>query len=244
MTLCMAMRVPDELPAPERRSHALVELVDETFRALVLSRRFSCVAAKSAIRQQNYRLGVYGPMECAGSATALARDLERFVAEQDSFKQGFRTFVASFDDATPRNEVEFEEALWQVLQRLHEIDHPRHAWDRTVSSDPSDPTFSYSFGGSAFFIVGLHPTSTRFARRFAWPTLVFNLHEQFEELRRDGKYERMQGVIRARDVELQGFVHPNLADFGERSEARQYSGRVTDDEWKCPFAPHPKKADE
>jgi hypothetical protein len=34
---------------------------------------------------------------------------------------------------------------------------------------------------------------------------------------------------------LQGSLNPNLADFGEQSEARQYSGRATEADWVCPF---------
>ena len=42
-------------------------------------------------------------------------------------------------------------------------------------------------------------------------------------------------LVRERDIALQGSANPNLADFGERSEARQYSGRVTEPAWRCPF---------
>jgi FPC/CPF motif-containing protein YcgG len=87
----------------------------------------------------------------------------------------------------------------------------------------------------AFFVVGLHPASSRFARRFAWPTLVFNAHHQFERLRSEGGYARMQEVIRARERKLQGTLNPNLGDFGVRSEARQYSGRPVQEGWRCPF---------
>jgi len=34
---------------------------------------------------------------------------------------------------------------------------------------------------------------------------------------------------------VQGSLNPNLADFGERSEARQYSGREVEEHWRCPF---------
>lgn len=239
------MRIPD---VSERESlgtepESVVEFVHDSFRALVMNPRFSCVAAKSAFRRDNFRHGVYGAMECPTSPPALARDLESFVADAATFKPGFRTFVASFDDIEPRDEKAFETALWRILQSLHDLDHRNHEWDPAVSSNPADPEFSFSFAGTAFFIVGMHPTSTRLTRRFAWPTLVFNLHAQFEELRREGRYERMQRVIRARDVELQGSIHPNLADFGERSEARQYAGRVTEDGWKCPFVSRARKLD-
>ncbi|HSP45414.1 MAG TPA: YqcI/YcgG family protein, partial [Chthoniobacterales bacterium] len=64
-----------------------------------------------------------------------------------------------------------------------------------------------------------------------------NPHEQFERLRADGKWKRMQETIRSRDVELQGSINPMLSDFGEQSEARQYSGRAVEDDWKAPFKP-------
>ncbi len=87
----------------------------------------------------------------------------------------------------------------------------------------------------AFFIVGLHPASSRFKCRFAFPTLGFNAHVQFENLREAGKYGRMQDVIRSRDTSLQGNINPNLADFGASSDARQYSGREVEGDWGCPF---------
>ena len=94
------------------------------------------------------------------------------------------------------------------------------------SSDPADPHFSFSFGGQALYVIGMHAKSSREARRFRWPALVFNPHEQFERLRADGKWKHMQETIRHRDLVLQGTINPMLSDFGEHSEARQYSGRI------------------
>jgi FPC/CPF motif-containing protein YcgG len=67
------------------------------------------------------------------------------------------------------------------------------------------------------------------------PTLVFNLHDQFERLRLEGSYESMREKIIRRDVALAGGINPMLARFGEVSGARQYSGRLVDDDWRCPF---------
>ena len=108
-----------------------------------------------------------------------------------------------------------------------------------VSDDPSDPAFAFSFAGTAFFIVGLHAASSRAARRFAWPTLVFNPHRQFDRLRESQRFSRFQHVIREAERNLQGSINPMLADFGDRSEASQYSGRRVAPDWKCPFSPHP-----
>jgi len=95
-----------------------------------------------------------------------------------------------------------------------------------------------SFGEEAFFIVGLHPRASRPARRFERPVLVFNLHDQFEQLREQGRYERMRAKIIERDVALAGSPNPMLARHGTISEARQYSGRnVAEAGWVCPFNP-------
>jgi FPC/CPF motif-containing protein YcgG len=143
--------------------------------------------------------------------------------------------VAVFTGRPPASERAFERLLWIQLQQLHERDLAPD-WDPAVSSDPADPDFSFSFEGTALFVIGLHPGSSRLARRFAWPALVFNPHAQFERLRRDGVFELLRDRIRERDLALQGTLNPNLADFGERSEARQYSGRdTTDTAWQCPF---------
>ena len=54
-------------------------------------------------------------------------------------------------------------------------------------------------------------------------------------LKGQGGYSRFQEVIRSAERTLQGDVNPMLADFGERSEAAQYSGRKVTGSWRCPF---------
>jgi uncharacterized protein len=218
---------PDQ-PSP------LAEFIHDGFRSLVLNPKFSCVAAKSAIGRGTYRFGVYSDLASPVATAGLAHDLCEFVSEQPSF-DGFSTFVATFTGPNALDEHAFERLLWTQLQQLHDRDHVYHDWDATVSADPDDENFSWSFAGRAFFIVGLHPASSRWTRRFAWPTLVFNAHAQFEQLRADGRYGRMQQVIRDRDRALQGDINANLSDWGERSEARQYAGRPVEEAWRCPF---------
>ena len=38
-----------------------------------------------------------------------------------------------------------------------------------------------------------------------------------------------------RDEAIAGSRNPMLARHGEASEARQYSGRAVDPDWRCPF---------
>ena len=67
---------------------------------------------------------------------------------------------------------------------------------------------------------------------------MFNLHDQFEQLRQQGRYERMRSKIIERDLAFAGSVNPMLARHGTVSEARQYSGRnVAEADWVCPFKP-------
>ena len=206
-----------------------------TFRALVGADDYPCVMAKSALRRGEVSLHVY-PAFDATSAEALGRDLARFARAPDPGR-GVRSFVAVFDGEAPASEAAFEAALWTLLGALHARDSA--AWDPAVSADPADPEFSFSFAGRAFYVVGMHPRASRAsrpARRLGRAAVVFNLHEQFERLRREGRYGKVRGLIRDRDRAFAGSVNPMLDDFGVRSEARQYSGRAVEDGWRCPFA--------
>jgi uncharacterized protein len=218
-------------PAPSART----AFVHDGFRALILNEHFSCVAAKSAVRQGNYQFGLYDEFASGPSSAGLARDLFSFVRAKTATEPEFRTFIASFDGPPPPDEATFERLLWSTLQQLHDLDVVHHEWDRQSNPDTADAEFSFSFAGTAFFVVGLHAASSRTTRRFAWPTLVFNPHQQFDRLRETGRYPRFQQLIRNAERELQGDINPMLSDFGRRSEASQYSGRQVDNEWRCPF---------
>jgi uncharacterized protein len=220
---------------PERRPTPLAELVHRSFRAHVLDQEFPCIGGKSAINNNTYRFGLYPEMNTRRATAGLAYDLWEYARERPTFATGYATFVASFATPVASDERDWEKMLWSQLQSLHELDRAHHVWDQTVSSDPESPDFSFSFAGTAFFVIGLHPKSSRHARRFAWPTLVFNAHVQFERLREQNLFERMRETVRARDHKLQGSINPNLSNYGERSEARQYSGRAVEEEWRCPF---------
>ena len=207
--------------------------VETAFREFVQRPEFPCLGAKSVVRLNNYQLRVYGALGNEDDSPAIVADLARFSA--DLTEGVMSAFIAVFPDSPPDSEIDFERRLWQQLELVNEADPDGQSWAREVSADPEDAHFSYSVGGRAFFVVGLHRLSSRLARRFDWPALVFNPHEQFALLREQGRFEGFRSAIRARDIALQGSENPNLADFGERSEARQYSGRQAEGDWKCPF---------
>jgi uncharacterized protein len=209
----------------------------DSFTSLVGSQHFPCVGAKSAMKRGTMRFGLYGDMLAARSTLGLRADLLRFATEFPEGGSGFATFIACFDGPTSGSEEEFEALLWRQLQELHDLDSAVSDWDPRVSPDPDEADFSFSVGGRAFFVLGLHAAASRWARRFSWPTLVFNPHDQFEMLRAHDLMGGMMTTIRTRDRKLQGTHNPMVDEYGGSSEARQYSGRKVGDDWRCPFRP-------
>lgn len=212
-----------------------IHTVEEAFSSFILKNDHPCLMAKSVMTDEQYRLRCYASLGSRTAATALLPDLKDYLARYSFSEPDFYTFIAAFPDEEAMDEKTFEQKLWRQLQYLHEADD--EPWDPEVSSDPESAHFSFSVGGRAFYIVGMHPHSSRIARRSPYPAIIFNLHHQFEMLREMGAYERIRDQIRERDMKLQGTVNPMMKDFGDASEARQYSGRKTDKNWKCPFHP-------
>lgn len=196
---------------------------------------FPCVGAKASLSGNSYRFGFYESISSGDATTGLAHDLWNYAVEQAELNTDYATFAAVFNGPFDMSERTWEKCLWDQLQTLHERDVENSPWDSAVSDDPADPNFSFSFAETGFFIVGLHPGASRLARRFTYPTLIFNVHAQFDRLRERGLFARMRDTIRNRDLKLQGSLNPNLSDFGKDSEVKQYSGRAVEPEWKCPF---------
>jgi FPC/CPF motif-containing protein YcgG len=208
----------------------------KTFEGFIEDTLFPCVGAKSAHLRHNIEFFIGNDIQSSQNDSELAKRLEEFSGQlaPDSM---FVSFVALFPNSSKLDETEFEKALWQRLEGIHEFDRLTHEWDPEVSDDPASPHFSMSFGGKGFYIIGLHPSSSRIARRFECAALVFNIHSQFEQLRADGRYDKLKKTIVERDIAMSGSANPMLAVHGETSEARQYSGRHVENNWQCPFKP-------
>ena len=214
------------------------DVLIQQFRDFITDERFPCVGAKAALSKGKMHVIVARHLDSNWDDRRIYSGLEDIVASYRKDRSLFQSFAVIFEGPHGIDEEEFEQLLWSRAESLTNKDvwsgRPK---DKRVSSDPDDPHFSLSFNGEAFFIVGLHPNASRPARRFRRPAMVFNLHDQFEQLRALGKYEKMKEKIIERDVALAGDANPMLAMHGTISEARQYSGRVVDSEWKCPFNP-------
>jgi uncharacterized protein len=209
----------------------------DRFRDFVADPAFPCVGAKAAIKRDGMRFIVardfgsaWDDLRIMPALMALAR---RYRAEPELFQ----SLVVLFEQGAPQDERAFEQGLWKRLQSLSDKDK----WlgqrpDPRVAHDPDDPHFAMSFGGEAFFVVGLHPMASRPGRRFSTPAMVFNLHDQFETLRAQGRYDKLRSSILDRDLAIAGSINPMLAQHGMISAARQYSGRAVEAGWRCPYS--------
>jgi len=210
----------------------------ETFHDFVRGRAFPCVGAKAALGRGTLRTLVCRDITSAWDDLRIYAEILKVAQSYSARPELFVSLAVLFAGPRALSEAAFEAALWERAQSLSEKDaFHGQPYDPAVSADPDNPHFSLSFGAQAFFVVGLHPHASRPARRFETPALVFNLHDQFEALRRAGRYEPMRAAILDRDMALAGSVNPMLARHGESSEARQYSGRAVSREWSCPFSP-------
>ncbi|MGB3606252.1 MAG: guanitoxin biosynthesis heme-dependent pre-guanitoxin N-hydroxylase GntA [Psychroserpens sp.] len=207
--------------------------VKEKFRDFILKFKHPCIMAKSVFMMENYDLNVYSEMDSDETGLKILLDLDHFIDNYDFNSNTFKSFIAVFPNNSFLSEIDFENKLWKSLNRISDLDGSD--WDSTVNSDPESSNFSFSLRGRAFYIVGLHPESSRIARQAPYPAIVFNLHLQFEKLRDMGTFDSIKKRIRARDKKLQGFINPVLRDFGNDTETKQYSGRLVEDNWKCPF---------
>lgn len=210
--------------------------VADQLRDFIRDRAFPCVGAKSALSRDKLDIMVARSITSAWDDLTITQSLLRFV-KQPRDPRDLVSFAVVFADDTPMDEHSFEKHLWDRIQSISDKDQwLGQPYDGSVSSDPANPHFSLSFGGQAFFVVGLHPGSSRKARRFDRPVMVFNLHDQFERLREQQRYEKMRETILERDLVFSGSINPMLSRHGHTSEARQYSGRAVGEDWRCPFS--------
>ncbi|TGD78763.1 guanitoxin biosynthesis heme-dependent pre-guanitoxin N-hydroxylase GntA [Hymenobacter wooponensis] len=208
----------------------------EEYLSFIKKKGFPCVAAKTALTFQQIKYLVVDHLACPKDDTAILEFIYNFVDTYRDSDKLYHSAAVIFKGPVAPNEAMFEELFWQRMQSLANLDAQRYGYDRRVVADTSSPDFSFSLKEEAFFVIGLHPGSSRPARQFAYPTMVFNPHAQFEQIRNNGRYNSIRDTIRTRDVAYSGSINPMLQDYGDASEAYQYSGKAYDETWKCPFS--------
>lgn len=214
-------------------SELMYKQIYQEFEDFVIEKSHPCVMAQTVFSMDQVSLNTYSKLGSIDSACQIISDLKDYIEDYDFESNDFYTFIAVFKGTQNYTEEEFEKALWEQLRLINKVDDKD--WDPEVSADPESNKFSFSIAGKAFYVVGMHPGSSRMARQTPYPAIAFNLHCQFEKLREMGSYEVVKNRIRDRDRALQGTINPMLENFGKDSEAKQYSGRKVDEKWKCPF---------
>lgn len=208
--------------------------IEEYFN-FINNKEFPCVAAKTAFTWRQLNCLVVDHLACPKDDAEILEFLYQFVDNYRASEKLYHSAAIIFRGPTAPDEVLFEELFWQRLQALSNLDARRYSYDPRVMADPNSPEFSFSLKKEAFFVVGLHPGSSRRARQFQYPTLVLNAHQQFEQIRLNGSFTKLRDTIRGRDVTYSGSVNPMLQNFGAASEAHQYTGKTHDAAWQCPF---------
>ena len=215
-------------------SHAIII----EYLAFINNPDFPCVAARAAAARQHITCLVTDSMACPKDDREILQFLYNFVQVYRSAKDLFHSAAIIFKGPQSMDEEIFDKLMWQRLQGVSNLDAANYNYDKRVDANPASPDFSFSIMEEAFFIIGMHPGSSRHARSFQYPTLTFNPHAQFEQLRVTNNYTKMQSIVRKRDMVYSGSVNPMLTDFGKVSEVHQYSGRQYDKDWSCPIKIH------
>jgi FPC/CPF motif-containing protein YcgG len=212
-----------------------LQAFQKELRETVMQPNYPCVAAIKSYAKDDYQVGFYGRLGADGFARDLRNDLLYFLREQRATGSTYLSFWAVFDEAD-YSEEDFENRLWKQLSNLTSAELRETDWGPNTNSNPQDPSFRFSLAGAEFFVVGLHPQSSRISRQFSRPVLIFNVWDQFAELMRIGQYEPMIQTNRKRDQKFQGDANPMAVAHGDDWESIQFSGRNNSKQWKCPFS--------
>lgn len=207
----------------------------EMISRFVMQKNYPCTAAIQSVARNE---SIYGQFENFGSGQSgrqLRAELQKFIQQQQANNSTYLSYWAIYEGQNLFSEDDFEIALWQELSHLTSEQTKNQDWKDLAKANPTEKSFSFCIDGHEFFVVGLHPQSSRLARRFPKPAIVFNVFKQFENLEKSGQYESIKKLIRERDVRLQGSVNPMVENYGDQWEAIQFSGKKNESQWKCPF---------
>lgn len=221
--------------ADQEKHPKKIRVFQKKIEDFILQEGYPCIAARTSINSKAFAFGIFDKMDCWRTDGELAHGLTRYLHEMATKPSNYLTYIAIFEFDGFQDEKQYETAMWSLLNRLALLSDKHFPWPEKVSDDPADTQFAYSFGGRAFYLVGMHPKSSRKARRFPYTAIAFNLHSQFEALRKKHRYGRIKQVIRKNDLRFSGSINPMLSDFGKGLEAPQYSGRAVSPQWECPF---------
>lgn len=225
---------PLGVPGRSPQNPTLIRQVQDSIVDLVSQKNYPCIAAIKSFHQDEYQVGTYEGFGSGTSWRSLRQDLHSFLNEIKRTNSPYFTFWATYPTEAVLSEDLFEQKMWNELSCLTSEEMKSSDWG-TAPSHPEEQSFGLHLFGENFFVVGLHPNSSRKSRQFPFPTLIFNIFRQFDVLKKENIYDPMVKANRIRDVKFQGSANPMALLHGEKWESIQFSGKNNSSEWKCPF---------
>lgn len=104
------------LPIPKEVEEHLNYLND-----FVLQSGYPCIGAQASLNSQNVCIGVFNKMDEAGSIASLAHGLFEFTKSVKESQSLFLSYIAVFPEDEFATELEFEQALWTLLNTLYSL---------------------------------------------------------------------------------------------------------------------------
>jgi FPC/CPF motif-containing protein YcgG len=196
---------------------------------LISEQSYPCIMAKKVSQLDNIHYLEGDDLQdiSTNKIKKILSNLYFQIDEISNSNNEYHSIIIDFKKTQVESEIQFEILLWDYLQALHDEDAKTYHWNKAVDKDPNSDFFSFSIKEEAFYIIGMHPKSSRAPRRSKYPALVFNRHSLFQKFKE---------TIRKRDIIFSGDLNPMVQDFGGSSEVLQYSGRAVDQEkWTCPL---------
>ena len=127
---------------------------------------FPCVGAKAALSQGAIEVIEAPDISSPVSDLDIYKALSEFGDHLDLTAPVVQSFAIVFSGPDSISEEQFETFMWNRLQSLHNIDAAAgETWRSDVDADPESAHFSLCLAGRPYFVVGLHPSASRPARR-------------------------------------------------------------------------------
>ena len=189
---------------------------------------FPCFFAPVADRKNTLRFTFLDSdriedLEMFAGATSLYLDEVRTI-EKKSVKEAAFQILTAFVRTPERMSLEEEQRLaWKLLARLHELDEEE--WPQNIPMNPSDPRWSFCWGGVPLFInISASGHRQRRSRRLAGHlALVIQPRDAFDSIAGDTREgHRLREEIRNRVLAYDGLpASPLLGTYG-KSESLEW----------------------
>lgn len=149
-----------------------IKKIEDSYKSFILCENHPSILANALFRMELYQIRAYEDINDLDNLKQLLLDVESYLNQNIPYQSEVESFVAAFPNNYYEDEILFENALLQTLNMLNHLEHCE--WDQNVSDVPDTARFSFSINGRSFYILGLHPESSKMARQAPYTTLVFN----------------------------------------------------------------------